>query len=149
MRKRLLSLILNNCRFLTALDFAHCDNISISSLYLIRNRSYWHNEQNRGQHTPKLKFELKFHVSGHNSAISWRNCFFLGLLERGHRARSEELKKLEIGANCAALQCKMCNGLDALFPTSLKRSNFAKKWQSYDRKREILTQILTLVCADP
>eukprot|EP00116_Pleurobrachia_bachei_P000759 sb/3461021/ len=41
------------------------------------------------------------------------------------------------------------NGLDALFPSSLKRSNFAKKWQSYDRKREILTQILTLVCDAP
>eukprot|EP00116_Pleurobrachia_bachei_P018076 sb/3478338/ len=55
-----------------------------------------------GQHTPKLKLKLKFDVSGHNSAISWRNCFFLGLLEKGHQARSEELKKLEIRANCAA-----------------------------------------------
>eukprot|EP00116_Pleurobrachia_bachei_P000284 sb/3460546/ len=82
-----------------------------------------------GQHTPKLKLKLKFYVFGHNSAISWRNCFFLGLLETGHQARSEELKKLEIRANCAA--------------------NFAKKWQSYDQKRQILILILTLVCADP
>eukprot|EP00116_Pleurobrachia_bachei_P018493 sb/3478755/ len=59
----------------------------------------------KGQHTPKLKLKLKFDVSGHNSVISCRNCFFLGLLERGYQARSEELKKL---ANCAALQCKMC-----------------------------------------
>eukprot|EP00116_Pleurobrachia_bachei_P006060 sb/3466322/ len=37
-----------------------------------------HKCKRRGQHTPKLKFELKFHVSCDNSAISWRNCFFLG-----------------------------------------------------------------------
>eukprot|EP00116_Pleurobrachia_bachei_P014923 sb/3475185/ len=104
-----------------------------------------------GQHTPKLKLKLKFYVFTHNSAISWRNCFFLGLLERGHQARSEELKKLEIRANYEAFWRKMPLqiGLDALFPTSPKRSNFAKKWQSYDQKRQILILILTLVCADP
>eukprot|EP00116_Pleurobrachia_bachei_P009021 sb/3469283/ len=40
------------------------------------------------------------------------------------------------------------NGLDALFPTSPKRSNFSKKWQSYDQKRQNFNLILTLVCAD-
>eukprot|EP00116_Pleurobrachia_bachei_P009955 sb/3470217/ len=62
-------------------------------------RSAHHKPTLGQQHTPKLKF----YVSGHNSAIFWRNC----LLERGHQARSEELKKLEIRANCAALQCKI------------------------------------------
>eukprot|EP00116_Pleurobrachia_bachei_P016800 sb/3477062/ len=46
----------------------------------------WDIYARKGQHTPKLKLKLKFDVFGHNSAISWRNCFFLGLLERGHQA---------------------------------------------------------------
>ena len=89
----------------------------------------------------------------HNSAISQPICKILGSLERGHWDLSNELKKLKIGANCAAQWRKMrflrvfataprnlrqfwfswahLIDLNVLFPMSPRSCKLVEKWLSY------------------
>ena len=89
----------------------------------------------------------------HNSAISQPICKILGSLERGHWDLSNELKKIKIGANCAAQWRKRAKNafcaiaprnlrqfsiswahlidLNVLFPTSPRFCKSVEKWLSY------------------
>eukprot|EP00116_Pleurobrachia_bachei_P011766 sb/3472028/ len=102
----------------------------------------------KGQHTPKLKLKLKFDV---NLTFLVITLPFLGEIasfwacwKKGIEPVLKSLRNLK-SAQIARRYSAKCNGLDALFPTSPKRSNFAKKWQSYDQKRQSVILILTLV----